>query len=71
MDFAKLADQRAKLKESKKSEKYLNLARELKKELLNLKVTMEPIVTVRLGIIIKGFVLGLKDLEIRRQVEAF
>ena len=38
MDFAVLADHRVKLKESEKKDKYLDLARELKK-LLNMKVS--------------------------------
>ena len=37
------ADHRVKLKENKKKDKYLDLARELKKKLWNMKVTMTPI----------------------------
>ena len=48
MDFAVPADHRVKLKESEKRNKYLDLARELKK-LRNMKVTLIPIVTDALG----------------------
>ena len=45
MDFAVRAENRVKkLKEKKKKDKYLNLARILKKNLYNLKVTVKPIV---------------------------
>ena len=53
-----------KLKENKKRYKYLDLARELKK-LWNMKVTVIPVVIGALGIVIKGLVNGLVDLEIR------
>ena len=43
MDFAVSADHRVKLKESEKKDKYLDLARELKK-LWNMKVTIIPII---------------------------
>ena len=43
VDFAVPADHRIKLKESEKKDKYLDLARELKK-LWNMKVTITPIV---------------------------
>ena len=68
MDFAIPADHRVKLKESKKRDKYLNLARELKK-LWNIKVTVIPIVIGMLNTVTKGLVQGLEDLEIRRQGE--
>ena len=61
-----MADQRVKLKESEKRDKYLDLARELKK-LWNMKVI--PIVIGALGTISKGLVKELEDLEIRSQVE--
>ena len=48
VDFAVPADNRGKMKESKKINKYLDLARELKK-LGNMKVTMIPIVVGMLG----------------------
>ena len=63
VNFAVLADHRVKLKESEKSNKYLNLTRELKKP-WNMKVTVIPIVIVALGTVAKGLVQGLSDLEI-------
>ncbi len=68
MDFAVLADHRIKLKESEKKDKYLNLARELKK-LWNIKVTIIPIVIGAFGTITKGLLKGLEDLEVDGQVE--
>ena len=41
--FAIPADHRIKLKECEKKDKYLDLARELKKKLWNMKVTIIPI----------------------------
>ena len=64
MDFAVPADHRIKVKEKK--DKYLNLARELKK-LWNMKVI--PVVTGVLGTVTKGLIKGLEDLEIRGRVE--
>ena len=43
MDFAVSADHRIKLKECEKKDKYLDLARQLKKQ-WNMKVTIIPIV---------------------------
>ena len=60
MEFAVLADHRVKLKESKK-DKYLGLARELKK-LWNMEVTVIPILIGPLGTVTKRLVkrtLGL------------
>ena len=48
MDFAVPADHRIKLKEWEKKDKYLNLARDLKK-LWNMKVTIIPIVIRAFG----------------------
>ena len=62
------ADHRINLKESEKKDKYLNLARELKK-LWNMKVTIVTIVTGALGTITKGLLKGLGDLEVDGQVE--
>ena len=61
-------DHRINLKESEKKDKYLNLARELKK-LWNMKVTIVPIVIGVLGTITKGLLKGLEDLEVGGQVE--
>ena len=60
VDFAVPADHRINLKES---EKYLDLARELKK-LWNMKVTIVPIVIGALSTITEGLLKGLEDLEI-------
>ena len=68
MDFAVLADHRIKLKECKKKDKYLDLARELKK-LWNMKVTIVPIVIGAFGTVTKGLLKGLEDLEIGGRVE--
>ena len=68
MDFVVLADNRVEVKESEKRDKYLNLARELKK-LWNMKATVIPIVIGALGTVIKGLLQGLEDVEIRVQVE--
>ena len=48
-------------RESEKKDKYLDLARELKK-LENMKVTIVPIVIGALGTITKGLLTGLEDL---------
>ena len=53
MDVPIQVDQRVKLKESGKRDKYVDLARELKK-LWNMKVTDIPILDGSLGTIIKG-----------------
>ena len=68
VDFAVPADHRINLKESEKKDKYLDLARELKK-LWNMKVTIVPIVIGALGTITKGLLKGLEDLEIGGRVE--
>ena len=67
VDFAVPADHRVKLKESEKNDKYLDLARVLKK-LWNMKVMIIPIVTGVLGTDTKWLLTGLEDLEIRGQV---
>ena len=61
VDFAVPADYRIKLKECEKKDKYLDLARELKK-LWNMKVTIVPIVIGAFGIRTKGVLKGLEDL---------
>ena len=68
MDFAVPADHRIKLKECKKKEKYLDLARELKK-LWYMKMTIIPIVIGAFGTITKGLLKGLEDLEVGGRVE--
>ena len=59
MDFA-FPD--VKLKESEKKDKYLDLARELKK-LWNKKVTIIPIVIGAFGTVTEGLIKGLEDLK--------
>ena len=62
------ADHRIKLKECEKRDKYIDLARELKK-LWNMKVTIIPIVTGAFGTVTKGLLKGLEDLEVGGRVE--
>ena len=68
VDFAVSADHRIKLKESEKRDKYLDLARELKKQ-WNMKVTIIPIVIGAFGTVNKGLLKGLEDLEVGGRVE--
>ena len=68
VDFAIPANLRIILKECEKKDKYLDLARELKK-LWNMKVTIVPIVIGALGTITKGLLKGLEDLDIGGRVE--
>ena len=68
VDFAVSADQRINLKESQKKDKYLVLARELKKK-WNMKVTIIPIVIGAFGTVTKGLLDGLEDLEVGGRVE--
>ena len=51
-----------------KRDKYLDLARELKK-LWNMKVTIIPIVIGAFGTVTKGLLKGLEDLEVGGRVE--
>ena len=62
------ADHRINLKESEKNDKYLYLARELKK-LWNMKVTIVSIVIGALGTITKWLLKGLENLEVGGRVE--
>ena len=55
-------------KECEKKDKYLDLARELKKLWL-MKVTIVPIVIGAFGTITKGLLKGLEDLEVGGRVE--
>ena len=65
VDFA---DHRIKLKECEKRDKYLDLARELKK-LWNIKVTIIPIVIGAFGTVTKGLLKGQDYLEVGGRVE--
>ena len=68
--FAVPADHRIKLKECEKKDKYLDLARELKKQQLwNMKVTIISIVIGAFGSVTKGLLMGLEDWEVGRRVE--
>ena len=68
VEFAVPADYRIKLKEWEKKDKYLDLAKELKK-LWNMKVTIVPIVIGAFCTITKGLFTGLEDLEVDGRVE--
>ena len=59
---------RIKQKESEKKDKYLDLARELKK-LWNMQVKIIPIVIGAFGTVTKGLLKGLEDLKVGRRVE--
>ena len=62
MDLAVPDDHKVELKESKKKDKYLDLPRDLKKKLWNMKMTVLPIVIGALGTVNKGLIMRLKDL---------
>ena len=68
VDFAVPADQRIKLKECEKTDKYLDLARELKK-LWNMKVSVVPIVIGAFGTVTEGLLKDLEDWEVDGRVE--
>ena len=68
VDFAVPADHRINLKEGEKKDKYLDLARELKK-LWDMIVTIVPIVIGALGTVTKELLKGLVDLEVGGRVE--
>ena len=68
VDLAVPVYHRINLKESEKKDKYLDLARELKK-LWNMKVTIVPVVIGALGTVTKGLLKGLEDLEVSGRVE--
>ena len=68
VDFTVPADHRINMKEYEKKDKYVDLARDLKK-LLNMKVTIVSIVIGAFGIITKGLLKGQEDLEIGGRVE--
>ena len=68
VDFDVLANQRVKLKECEKRDKYLDLAGELKK-LWIMKLTIIPMVIGALGTVTKGLVQVLEDIEITGREE--
>ena len=63
VDFAVPADHRIKRKECEKKDKYLDIARELKK-LWNMKVSIDPIVIGAFGTMTERLLKGLEDLEV-------
>ena len=68
VNFSVPGDHRIKMKECEKKDKYLDLARELKKR-WNIKVTILPIVIGAFGTVTKGLLKGLEDLEVGIRVE--
>ena len=67
VDFAVQGDHGVKLKESERRNKYQNHA--TKKNHLDMKVTVIPMIIGALGTIPKEMINGLEDLEIRERVE--
>ena len=68
MDFAVSAYHRVKMIENEKFDKYLDLAKELKR-LWNITVTVIPIFVSVLAIILKSLGKRLKELEIRGRIK--
>ena len=68
VDFAIPADYRVKIKESEKIHKYLDLARELKKQ-WKMRVKIKLIIVNALGTVSKSLEKGLEKLEISRTIE--
>ena len=64
MDFAVPADSRVKIKENEKRDKYLNIAKELRKP-LNMRMMIIPIVIGMLRTVLKGLEKEQEELEIR------
>ena len=69
VNFAVPADHRIKLKICEKKDKYLNLARDLKK-IRNMTVTIILIEIGAFGTVTKRLLKGMEDLEFYRLVEA-
>ena len=68
MNFAVPADHEVKLIENEKKDKYMDLARELKR-LWNMKVIIIPIGIGAFGTVNQGLLKGLEDLKIRGRME--
>ena len=66
MDLVVPADHRVKLDESEKKDKYLDLARELKKKMWNMKVTVIPIGIGALSTVTKGLIKRTRKLGNKR-----
>ena len=69
VDFAVPADHRIKLNESETKHKYLDLARELKKKLWNMKVIIIPIVIGAFDTVTKEMLQELEDLTVWGRAE--
>ena len=70
VDFAVPVDDRMKIKENEKRDKYLDLARELRKQ-LNIRVTVIPIVVGALGTVPKGLEGGWGNWKSENQSRSF
>ena len=68
VDFAVPGDHRIKLKECGKKDKYLDLARELKK-LWNMRVMIVPIEIGAFGTVTQGLLKFLEEVELGKRVE--
>ena len=68
VDFAIPAEHRIKLKECEKKDKYLDLARELKKQ-WNMQVTIISLVIGAFGTVTNRLLKGVEDLEVGGGVE--
>ena len=68
MDFAIPVDDKMKIKESEKVDKYLDLAKDLIK-LWNRKVMVIPIAVGALGTVPKDLEKRLRELKIKRRIE--
>ena len=66
MGFAVPEDHQVKLKEGKKKDKYLDLARELKNK-WNMNVTVIPIVSNAFGTILKGLMIDKGSRRLRNE----
>ena len=64
VDFAVPAYHRIKLKESERKDKDIDLVRELKKNLRNMKVTIITFLISAFSTVTKGLLKGLEDLEV-------
>ena len=69
VDYTVPADHKIKLKECEKKDKFLDIARELKKQ-SNMQVKIIPIVIGAFGTATKGLLKGLEDLEVGGRVQA-
>ena len=68
IDFADPADHRLKLKECEKKDKYLDFARELKKKLGNMRVTIVWIVTGAFGTVTKGLLRAWRSWKLSESI---